>query len=141
MLDDCLDLLLSQDLLVLATASQGVPHTSLMAYVAAPDGREVLMATLPGTRKWANLAANPEVSLLVDDRRAAAGIPSLRALTVAGTFVPAQGDEERALLRRLAAARPQLEAIASAPQARAIRVRVRTFQLQDGPLAGRVLRL
>lgn len=141
MLKDCLDLLLSQGLLVLATTSQGVPHASLMAYVAAPDGREVLMATLPGTRKWANLAANPEVSLLVDDRSRAADIPGLRALTVAGTFVPAQGDAERDLLRRLAAAHPHLEAITSAPQARAIRVQVRTFQLQDGPLAGRVLRL
>jgi len=141
MLKDCLDLLLAQELLVLATASQGVPHTSLMAYLAAPDGREVLMTTLSGTRKWANLAANPEVSLLVDERRRAADAANLRALTVAGTFVPAQGEQERALLRRLAAARPLLGAIANAPQARIIRVRVRAFQLLDGPLAVRVLRL
>ncbi len=53
---------------VLATQDEDRLHTSLMAFAETPDLSQLVIATLRGTRKHANLLRNPQVSLLVDDR-------------------------------------------------------------------------
>ena len=53
---------------VLATASEGKPHCSLMTYVANDNCQEIYMVTQKNTKKYKNLMDNPHVSLLIDNR-------------------------------------------------------------------------
>ena len=53
---------------VLATAADGQPYTSLVAYALTPDGKGVAFITPKATRKYRNILKNPRVSLLIDTR-------------------------------------------------------------------------
>ena len=59
-----------QRLAVLSTVQDGreQPYSSLVAFVAADDCRSILFATERHTRKFGNLQAHPDVSLLIDSR-------------------------------------------------------------------------
>ena len=57
-----------QPLAVLATDAGSRPYASLVAVTVTPDLRHLYFATLRATRKWANLAGNHHVSLLIDNR-------------------------------------------------------------------------
>jgi nitroimidazol reductase NimA-like FMN-containing flavoprotein (pyridoxamine 5'-phosphate oxidase superfamily) len=61
-------LLDSQLLAVLSTIASGRPYSNLIAFAAAQHMREIIFATSRATRKFANLTAEPRVSLLIDDR-------------------------------------------------------------------------
>jgi nitroimidazol reductase NimA-like FMN-containing flavoprotein (pyridoxamine 5'-phosphate oxidase superfamily) len=61
-------LLDSQIQAVLATQHQQQPYTSLMAFAATPDLRQIVFATQRATQKYTNLLANPRASLLIDNR-------------------------------------------------------------------------
>ena len=58
-------LLADQSLGVLGTHGA---YTSLVAFAAAEDGRDLLFATTRSTRKYANLAVDPRACMLIDDR-------------------------------------------------------------------------
>lgn len=62
------NLLDGQLLAVLATQRQGQPYASLIAFAHADDLASLVFATPNTTRKFANLMADPRVSLLVDNR-------------------------------------------------------------------------
>lgn len=55
----------SQRYAVLATDDCGQPFTSLMAFAATDDLRHLVILSDRNTRKFANLAANRRVALLV----------------------------------------------------------------------------
>ncbi|MBN2382747.1 pyridoxamine 5'-phosphate oxidase family protein [bacterium] len=62
--------ILEQQLLaVLATQSEGQPHTSLVGFVATNDLDTIVFATPRSTRKYRNLISNPLVALLIDTRQ------------------------------------------------------------------------
>jgi nitroimidazol reductase NimA-like FMN-containing flavoprotein (pyridoxamine 5'-phosphate oxidase superfamily) len=62
------ELCLKQPLAVLATAAGSAPYASLVAIAVTPDLRRLYFATPRATRKAANLAGNPQVALLLDNR-------------------------------------------------------------------------
>ena len=62
------ELCLGQPLAVLATASGSAPYASLVAVAVTPDLRRLYFATPRATRKAANLAGNPQVAFLLDNR-------------------------------------------------------------------------
>lgn len=141
MLDTILAFLASHDLGVLATADDGAPHCSLMAYVMAPDGH-ICMATLPDTRKWRNVQDNPDVSLLVDNRERLPdlGREALTAVTVTGRHDPFPDPEGEAAAKRLMADRHgHLGGILTRPEARVIRIRPTAYQIVEGPVRSRVV--
>jgi nitroimidazol reductase NimA-like FMN-containing flavoprotein (pyridoxamine 5'-phosphate oxidase superfamily) len=53
---------------VLATALQGKPYTSIVAFALTKDMKGVLFATPKNTRKYRNIIKNNHVALLVDNR-------------------------------------------------------------------------
>ena len=65
---DLKKLLASQPLAVLATQGEGQPYASLVAFVPSDDLKSLYFATTRSTRKYANLAADSRVALLVDNR-------------------------------------------------------------------------
>ncbi len=121
---------------VLATCGGegAAPHTSLMSFCAADDCLEFWMASLADTRKHRNLLANPNASLLLDDRGlsgAAAG-PSL-ALTVSARLAPFASPELEALaLRALAARHPALRDFLALEGVVPLRLQAVSFQLLSG---------
>ena len=70
--DDCArvlhELCCDQPLAVLATACGSAPYASLVAIAMTADLRQLYFATPRATRKAANLAGNPQVALLFDNR-------------------------------------------------------------------------
>ena len=58
----------SQLLAVLGTQGEGQPYTSLVAFSANPDLKFLFFATTRSTRKFAYLAADSRVSMLIDNR-------------------------------------------------------------------------
>ena len=93
-------LLHSQIQAVLATEHQHQPHTSLMAFVVTPDLRRMGLATLRATRKYANLQANPQVSLLIDNRcNKAADYRNAVAISVHGAIHEADAAHRPELLQ------------------------------------------
>ncbi|OGR18443.1 MAG: pyridoxamine 5'-phosphate oxidase [Desulfobacterales bacterium GWB2_56_26] len=76
----------SQPLAVLATAAGSAPYTNLVAVAFSLDLRNLYFATSRATRKWQNLAHNPQVSLLLDNRsNQVADFTNAAAATILGT--------------------------------------------------------
>lgn len=125
---------------VLATCgSEGglfAPHASLMGFCAAPDCAEFWLATLPGTRKYRNLAENPLASLLLDDRDSASageGQPGL-ALTVQVRRADFQNPACEAKARRaLLEKRPEAASFLAFEGVVMLRLVAVSFQLLCGP--------
>lgn len=134
MLKNIAALVQGQGYLVLATCAEGRPHASLMSYCPSPDGCEFWLATLTDTRKYANLMANPRVSLLLDDRLGdrAGGAPS-QALTVVAELAEfADAQAEATARRALLARHPELADFLALPGAVLLRLAGRNYQLLRG---------
>jgi nitroimidazol reductase NimA-like FMN-containing flavoprotein (pyridoxamine 5'-phosphate oxidase superfamily) len=137
MLEPMQRLLKENHLCVLATSADNVPHCSLMTYVTSETGDRVYMLTRRGSKKYTNLTANPQVSLLIDTRSVgdAAGGEGLKALTVSGDYSPIHDEAERQrVLRLLVEIHPQLGELADLPDAEPVVITVRSFLLLDGVL-------
>ncbi len=136
MIDEMKRLLRENRLCVLATASEGRPHCSLMAYATDEDCREIYMVTLKETRKYRNLKENPWVSLLVDTRQSdpETMVGGGKALTVAGLVREVEEPEERSrVLSRFIEANPHMEDFVKQLDAEPVVIRVRSFLLLAGP--------
>lgn len=133
MLEDMLAFIRENDTCVLATADQGRPHTSLMAYLPGDQGRMIYLITSAETLKYRNVLANPQVSLLIDDRREGEAGGPVKALTVGGECAPAPEADQAALKARFAERMPRLAGITADPAAKVLVVKVRGLQLLAGP--------
>lgn len=130
----------AKDVAVLATTSADGPHASLMAYVAAEDGRRLWMVSEGNSRKVRNLRAEPRVSLLVDTREMLDKGGRAQALTVFGQCrVLEPGPERDAALAAVVRRRPLLRELAESPGAVALEVRVTGMLLLDGVREARYL--
>lgn len=117
---------------VLATAGPEGPLTSLMAF-AVESPSCLVMATLPDTRKWRNMLADPRISLLVDDRETALDRGSVRALTLAGRHEPGTEAQRQAGFDVLGRRHPHLAGLLARPEIAFIRLQVTSYLLLTGP--------
>ncbi len=134
MLEKIKALVQEKDSCVLATAANVVPHCSLMSYAADEATLEIYMLTQRQTKKYRNLLANPEVSLLIDTRSGTSRQPQeTMALTINGIFqkISEESRHEKAL-KRLLERHPHLETFAQDPDVELIAIRIRSFQLLQG---------
>ena len=117
---------------VLATAGPEGPLTSLMAF-AVESPSHLVMATLPDTRKWRNILADPRISLLVDDRETALDRGSVRALTLAGRHETGTQTQRQAGFDVLGRRHPHLVGLLARSEVALIRLRVASYLLLTGP--------
>ena len=135
MLDDIRDLILSNDICVLATVSENKPHCSLMAYIAGQGGLTLYMLSSRSTKKYNNILRNTNVSLLIDTREKNPGDDRAhaKALTLSGTCAPmpegALKDEMRDTLLRH---HPHLSKLAGHPDADILEMEVESALLLNG---------
>lgn len=115
---------------VLATEDRGQPFTSLMAFAVTDDLRHLVILSDRNTRKFANLAANRRVALLVDDRenKPTDTLDSI-AVTVLGRAFGAEADASGALAGLFLARHPGLADFAATPDCVVLRVEVSAYLL------------
>jgi hypothetical protein len=122
------DLLGSQRSAVLATQQGGQPYLSLMAFVATPDLKQLIVATERETKKYANLRAESRVALLIDNRsNVPADTEEAVAVTVLGRAADAPPGERASLLPLFLAKHPHLEDFVTSPTCALISVQVETY--------------
>jgi len=135
MLETMKKLVRDKDICVLATASGGTPHCSLMAYAADEECREIYMVTYRSSQKYKNLMANPSVSLLVDTREEHTGPlrPEAKAMTIAGTYLKIENPQKEAMIReRLLEKHPHLKPFLEGADGEILCIRIASFLLLDG---------
>ena len=122
------NLLRTQPLAVLSTHGEGQPYSSLVAFAATPDLGTLLFATTRSTRKFRNLTAEPEVSLLVDNRsNREADFQDAVAVTAVGRAVEVAGADQAGLRTTYLAKHPYLEDFLVAPTCALVGVEVASY--------------
>jgi putative heme iron utilization protein len=123
-------LLTQQTLAVLSTHHEGQPYASLVAFAASDDLKVILFATSRSTRKYANLAGDSRVAMLVDNRsHRAEDIHEAMALTAVGVAREPR-DADLATWRSIYLERhPYLESFVTAPSCALIQVVVQRYLL------------
>ena len=124
------DLLDSQPLAVLATQGDGQPYTNLVAFAFSQDLQSLFFATAQSTRKFANLSADPRISMLVDNRT---NNPSdfrwAKAVTVTGKAEKIDKEKEVEIKEAYLGKHPHLKDFLDSPSCALIRIRVETYYL------------
>jgi nitroimidazol reductase NimA-like FMN-containing flavoprotein (pyridoxamine 5'-phosphate oxidase superfamily) len=117
---------------VLATIVDSKPYCSLMAYVTNNACTEIYMVTHRQTQKFKNLAANPAVSLMFDNRDTSPRTAA-RAMTVEGVFQKiTDSTKELEVRRKLLSAHPYLSQFMGNPEAEVFQINIKSFLLLDG---------
>lgn len=120
----------SQRYAVLATDDNGQPFASLMAFAATEDLRQIVILTERNRRKFANLAANPRVALLIDDREnKGSDTQNSVAATAIGEAQEAGSAAGAALLQLFLARHPYLADFAAAPSCAVVTVKITSYLL------------
>lgn len=123
-------LLHSQSLGVLATHDQGQPCTHLMAFAAVPGLKRIILATNRGTRKYANICADPRVSILVDNReKAQLDLHQAATVSASGRAAESSPEEKEDQLRIYLGKHPHLESFVLAPTSALLSVTVVKYDL------------
>jgi len=135
MLEKMKNIIFKNDLCVLATASEGVPHCSLMSYVPDEEGKEIYFVSHKATRKYLNLVKNPSVSLLIDTREEQAGQEriKIKSLTINGEFQAVNESGKKDYIRsRFLKQHPHLNDFLNDPGSDIFSIRLKSLQLLDG---------
>lgn len=123
-------LLNAENLGVLATREVLTPYQSLVAFAASADLKRIYFATEIETRKHANLAKSPHVSMLIDDRCNAAGdFKRGTAVTALGRAEPVKSWSLEKVRRLYLRKHPSLEGFIKSPTCRMFQINVNTYFL------------
>jgi heme iron utilization protein len=118
----------SQKLAVLATHRKGQPYGSLVAFAAASDLKSLVFATTRATRKFANLEADPRVSMVLDNRsNRVVDFRKAVAATALGRAGEARGKEREKLAAMYLAKHPHLKDFVNSPTCALVKVRVEVY--------------
>lgn len=119
-----------QPLAVLATDAGKGPYASLVAIAITPDLRQLYFATLRATRKWANLAGNKHVSLLLDNRsNRVTDFSRAAAATILGVAQELSGIELENGLAIFLDRHPHLAEFTASPSCALFRVQIASIYL------------
>lgn len=121
----------NQRFAVLSTRQDdGHPYASLVAFCVDADLKHLVFCTLRSTRKFANLAAEGRVALLIDNRsNDETDLQQAAAVTVLGACVEARGDERSTLSACFLNRHPAMSDFVRSPGCAVMKVDVRTYYL------------
>jgi heme iron utilization protein len=121
-------MLASQNLAVLATHDEGQPYTSLVAFVASPDLKQLYFATSRTTRKYLSLTANPRVAMMIDNRsNRPSDIEEAMAATAVGDAETVGGNELETPKALYLDKHPHMAEFAAAPDTALVRLKVSCY--------------
>lgn len=124
----------SQPHAVLATVSDGLPYTSLVAFRFTSDLKGIIFATPRATRKYRSILKNRNVSVLVDNRSNTLNdYLGAEAVTAAGTARPVRRGRKRDKLAVLLMEKhPALKEFINAPGTALVLVDISVYQHVGG---------
>ncbi len=124
------ELLAGQQLAVLATRTDGAPHTSLVAFRASEDLRHLFFVTGRATRKFNFLQSDNRASLLIDNRsHQSSDFRLAMALTARGRVREVEGQGRMAMLTSYVERFPCLEEFARSPGSALMCLEVERYSL------------
>ena len=115
---------------VLATVSEGKPHSSFVAYTASGDSLQLIFATYRHTRKYANLKQNNQVSMLIENSKDRS--TEITVLTATGKAFEVDAAYGEALLQTHLRQHPELNDFLLSSECAVFRVDVEAYQLVQG---------
>lgn len=119
-------------LAVLATDYDGSPYTSLIAFIASENLREIIFATSSDTKKYKYLKGNPRIALLADNRsNAVDDFSDAMAVTILGNATELAGAERDHSLRIYSEKLPDLAEFVHSPSCALFRVTVSSYSLVE----------
>jgi nitroimidazol reductase NimA-like FMN-containing flavoprotein (pyridoxamine 5'-phosphate oxidase superfamily) len=122
------DLFSSQRFAVLATQNSVQPYGNLVAFAATNDLKYILFATVRGTRKYANIAGNPRVAMVMDNRtNQEADLQKAIAVTATGIVEEVKEREKNRLLEVYLSRHPNLKKFVTAPECALLKLKVDTY--------------
>jgi nitroimidazol reductase NimA-like FMN-containing flavoprotein (pyridoxamine 5'-phosphate oxidase superfamily) len=120
----------AQRFAVLATQRDGQPYTNLVAFAAAEDLKHLVFVTPRATRKFANLAVDAQVAMMVDNRQnEASDLHDAMAVTAIGRAEEVSGSEKEALVALYLSKHPFLESFARAPSCAVLKISVEKYDV------------
>jgi nitroimidazol reductase NimA-like FMN-containing flavoprotein (pyridoxamine 5'-phosphate oxidase superfamily) len=123
-------LLSSQPLAVLGTAAATQPYASLVAYAINEELTTLLFSTTRATRKYRNLKANPQVTLLIDNRsNQESDFHEAMAATVLGSAAECLDEEVEALKSFFLLRHPHLADFLASPSCALLSVTIERYYL------------
>ena len=124
------DLCTSQKLAVVSTQSGGQPYASLVAFVASDDLRHIFFVTARTTRKFANLARDPRVAVLINSStNEESDFHEAVSITVTGIAEELKNPERQDILKLYLSKHPYLDDFAKSPSCALIRVAARSYYM------------
>jgi general stress protein 26 len=121
---------MTQNLAVLATQHQGQPYSSLMAFVATEDLKDLYVGTSRSTRKYSYLTSESRVSLLIDNRsNRDADLHEAVAVTAIGNAQEMVESDKEQFLPYYLSKHPHLQDFIKAPSCALIRIAVKAYYL------------
>ena len=124
------DLFASQNLAVLATQNNEQPYASLVAFFATEDLKHLYFVTPRTTRKFANLAADGRVAVLINNStNQSEDFHQAISVTAVGDAEEVSGTDREQQLSPYLAKHPYLEEFANSPTCALVRVTARSYYL------------
>ena len=120
----------SQKLAVVSTQSDGQPYASLVAFVATDDLRHIFFVTPRTTRKFANLASDSRVAVLVNSSvNTESDFHEAISITATGIAEEITDSERQKVLKLYLSKHPYLEDFANSPSCAVIRVVAQSYYM------------
>ena len=111
----------------------GQPYTSLVAFCEADELKFLVFATNRSTRKYANLAVNPQIAMLIDSRaNQESDFVKATAATAIGRAEEVQDSERDRKLGIYLAKHPHLAEFATSPDTALFRITVDRYKIVTG---------
>ena len=124
------DLLAGQQLAAVATQLQDGPYSSLVAFSASDDLRTIAFVTSRATTKFQNVSANPNVSVLIDNRtHSVEDFSKGTAVTAIGKATERTGNDADKIAKRFIQKHPHLEAFVKLPTTAILQICVETYYI------------
>jgi uncharacterized pyridoxamine 5'-phosphate oxidase family protein len=122
------DVLASQFLAVLASVDIGKPYSNLVAFAITEDLKTIVFVTNRDTRKYRNIIADENVSLLIDSRTNQPSDFSMAvALTIIGSAREAENEERENLISLYLTKHPHLSQFVNNPTQAVMRITVADY--------------
>jgi hypothetical protein len=131
-----------QRLATLATMSRDAPYCNLVAFTPSDDLQNILFCTPRTSTKYANLVANPNVSLLIDSRTRSGSDPQAgMAVTALGVVLQEASKNADTLKGKHAGRHAQFSDFIYSPDCELVQVRVQRYILVSSLRDVRVLEI
>lgn len=119
---------------VLCTQANGQPYGTLVAFVASDQNRQLIFATLQNTRKYSELAANPQVAMVIDNRsNAPSDIAEAMVVTAVGQVDTGHPfDHDHPIRRAYLQKHPHMAEFANHPDCRFVAITVADYVVVNG---------